>query len=283
MRVVTSEHPIVCFEVPVHRGGSPPGHTHAFHEVFFCRKHEGIQYAEDREYVAREGDLFLLPRNQPHCAQSGGDVLDAIVLYVGDVFPSTGAMDETCAKVWTQLCNRADAGENRIELFPSGRRALREGLDEMLAEARRYQTGQHWAMRILFERVLLGIYRDPCQAERFGAESRPSVNRRRVEDVLRYVHTHYQQTITVAQMSRLACLSRSHFHAVFKQETGMTLTDYIHSVRLRHAVELLEQKIDVAEVALRVGFENLSHFYHLFKRAYGMAPKQYCTETCCLE
>lgn len=63
---------------------------------------------------------------------------------------------------------------------------------------------------------------------------------------------------------------------IFKSTTGMSIPDYISDVRLRKAEELLmHSQINVYEIISKIGFDNESYFYRMFKRKYGYTPKEY--------
>lgn len=71
-------------------------------------------------------------------------------------------------------------------------------------------------------------------------------------------------------------VSRSHLHRKLKQLKGQNPSDYIKSVRLRHAAYLLSHKnIAVSEAGYATGFSSLSHFSNSFKEFYGISPTKY--------
>lgn len=58
-----------------------------------------------------------------------------------------------------------------------------------------------------------------------------------------------------------------------KELTGMTPNDYLRTARLKRAAELLlDDRLNVTEVAYKVGFEDPSYFSKCFKAYFGMAP-----------
>ena len=70
--------------------------------------------------------------------------------------------------------------------------------------------------------------------------------------------------------------SREHVCRVFKEQTGMTIGNYLNEIRIEHACAMLTTtNIDIIDIALESGFENLSTFYHLFKKTKGISPKRY--------
>ena len=61
-----------------------------------------------------------------------------------------------------------------------------------------------------------------------------------------------------------------------KQETGKTLLLHLRSLRISKAAEMLSQnRFNVTEVALEVGYQSLSHFSKAFSLEKGMTPSQF--------
>ena len=55
----------------------------------------------------------------------------------------------------------------------------------------------------------------------------------RIREVCRYVEQHYEEPLTIAQLSSLASMSRFHFARSFRAVTGVTPREYVNGVRLR--------------------------------------------------
>jgi len=77
-------------------------------------------------------------------------------------------------------------------------------------------------------------------------------------------------------LKAIASKSQEHLIRSFKKYLGQTPTEYINTLRLDSAATLLStSELAIYTVADESGFENLSHFYHLFKKRFGMSPKRY--------
>jgi len=71
-------------------------------------------------------------------------------------------------------------------------------------------------------------------------------------------------------------MSRVHMHRKLKELTNQSARDFIRSIRLKQAAEILStKKIGISELAYALGFSNLSHFSNSFHEFYGMSPKEY--------
>ncbi len=81
----------------------------------------------------------------------------------------------------------------------------------------------------------------------------------------------------VEQLSEELGMSRSNLHLKLKALTKQSASDYIRTIRLQHAAELLkEQKKNINEIAYEVGFNTPSYFIKCFKEKFGLTPKEYC-------
>ncbi len=91
-----------------------------------------------------------------------------------------------------------------------------------------------------------------------------------------YIQTHLGSSLTRQDIADNVHLSQNHLARLFRQEVGMSISEYILQERMKLAFGLLENTtLSVGEVALRVGYENYSYFLTLFRRVAGMTPSQY--------
>lgn len=82
-------------------------------------------------------------------------------------------------------------------------------------------------------------------------------------------------TAGVARMLEISGKSHEHLCREFRKHTGKTPTAFVNELRLNYARNLLAAGGDrVLDIAMEAGFENLSHFYHLFRKAYGISPAE---------
>lgn len=88
-----------------------------------------------------------------------------------------------------------------------------------------------------------------------------------------FIESCYAEPISLTDMAGAACLSRHHFLRLFTQVFHQTPHQFLTTVRLNHAWQLLAaHRHTVTEVCFAVGFENTSSFARLFKRHFGCSP-----------
>lgn len=95
----------------------------------------------------------------------------------------------------------------------------------------------------------------------------------------KFIHQHLDEPMPLGQVARIAGLSESHFCRLFKEATGMTLTDYVSRCRIEWAKkELLKPETRVSEIAFLIGYQSLSQFNRSFARIIGSSPTHWRRE-----
>lgn len=91
-----------------------------------------------------------------------------------------------------------------------------------------------------------------------------------------WVADHYAEPHPVAGMARLSGLAERSFKRRFTKVTGMAPLEYVHTLRLEEAKQILETTdLAVEAVAVDLGYEDASFFRRLFRRKVGMTPREY--------
>ncbi|MGC3945005.1 MAG: ATP-binding protein [Chryseolinea sp.] len=80
----------------------------------------------------------------------------------------------------------------------------------------------------------------------------------------------------VDQLAEAACMSRTQLFRKMHALTGLSPSEFIRDLRLRHAADLIASKSDtISQVGYRVGFRDQSYFAKCFKKQFGVAPSAY--------
>jgi AraC-like DNA-binding protein len=114
------------------------------------------------------------------------------------------------------------------------------------------------------------------------ADKKPAINpardRRRAVEAALWLEQHAHQAVDLDAVSQQAGLSPFHFLRLFARVLGVTPHQYLVRCRLRHAARLLADPTrSVTDVALDVGFQDLSNFVRTFRRAAGVSPRAFRT------
>jgi AraC-like DNA-binding protein len=99
-----------------------------------------------------------------------------------------------------------------------------------------------------------------------------------IDRVLSYLHAHYRDELSVADLASRAHVSASSFHRLFKRHVRMPLSAYLAQLRIGKACSLLmNTEIPISIVASEAGYYNYANFVRQFEKLKGMTPRQFRT------
>lgn len=94
-----------------------------------------------------------------------------------------------------------------------------------------------------------------------------------------YVHAHFADNLTLAQVARAAGVHPVYLGQIFRQEFGETLGEYLNRIRVRAAAAMLANSgLPLSAVALDLGFYDQSHFTRVFRQLTGATPGTFRAE-----
>jgi AraC-like DNA-binding protein len=98
---------------------------------------------------------------------------------------------------------------------------------------------------------------------------------RRAIRAKKFIEERFDSSLGLEEIAAAGNLSKFHFIRVFKRVYGRTPHQYLTSVRIAKAKELLKNQNSVTEACFAVGFESVTSFTDLFKRRVGQIPSAF--------
>lgn len=90
-----------------------------------------------------------------------------------------------------------------------------------------------------------------------------------------YIREHIYTKLTVDEVSEVLHFGKSYLSHRFREETGVTILEFIHREKIEEAKLLLRSHIPISDISEELGFSSQSHFTSLFKRFTGMTPHKF--------
>ena len=127
---------------------------------------------------------------------------------------------------------------------------------------------------VLITELMIRIFREEAYT--------PLINRSEPSSIDNYKHlldeidANYSY-ITFSDAAAFMGLSEPYFSRFFRKISGMTFSKYLNTVRLEHAIRMLQEhprRLSVTEIASRCGFETIRHFNRVFRDITGMSPRE---------
>ncbi len=244
-------------------------HTHTEHELVYC--------FDGTSRNLKKGDLLFYPAGSSHAVSIHEDTNIKIwqIYFSEELFSNSVHMDKEALFVLGQIKLYLKRG-NRIHLSKIGSERVGKLFESMQWEFKNRYHGYSWTIRLKLIELLVSVIRDREFVIPIRGDVAKPLSNSHIQDVIMYIHTNYMNELNIDDILRFCPLSRSHFHALFKKETGTTCVKYINDVRCQKAGELLaETDRPILDIAYACGFNTFSHFCHTFKDVYGYSPGQF--------
>jgi AraC family cel operon transcriptional repressor len=237
-------------------------HTHEFAELFWVNEGTGWHAINGDRCALSPGDLwFIRPEDAHGFSVSAGQRL----VMTNVAFPV------------------AAVAHLRARYFPRERHAWwaeRTGLAARLTPAALHRLNEAADALARAPRDLLHLDRFLLNVFAELVSDTPEVRPATVPDWLAEACRQLRQPDRLAQgvsgFFRLAGRSSEHVARVMRKTMNTTPTDYLNAVRISQAAfQLRMTNTPVTQVALAAGFQNLSHFFALFRARHGCSPGRY--------
>ncbi|MGY4688651.1 response regulator transcription factor [Salibacterium sp. K-3] len=97
-----------------------------------------------------------------------------------------------------------------------------------------------------------------------------------IDNTIHYIHENFQKDIKAQQVAENHFITPNYFSLLFRQETGFSFSEYLNSLRIKKAAELLVNTSNrVFEIAEYVGYKEYKYFVKVFKKHMGITPTHY--------
>lgn len=250
-------------------------HCHDFIEIVIILKGKGHFIINDEKVLVSEGNVLILnPGTYHRSIPDSPHTLTECYLAFTDVdfvnappnfFPffhgqkMLGKLPERVKKEIFQLCCSIDR------------------------ESQSRNPGRYFMLKAYLIQVICLLLRFDRQEEiadqhcLAGYEFKSPNKKYVVQQIMKYMENHYKEKISLDQIAENMYLSPFYISKLFKSETGDTPINYLISLRMEKAKELLNQNstLSIQEAAAAVGYEDAYHFSKLFKKYYGLSPLYY--------
>ncbi|MBC8052681.1 MAG: response regulator [Sphingobacteriaceae bacterium] len=239
---------------------------------------------EDNEDMRNYLSSYFNDKYTVHSAEDGKKGIELVEKVLPDLVISDVMMPEMTG---TEVCRRlkTDMRTSHIPIILlTARSPLCFKIEGLETGADDYIT-KPFSLKLLSVRVRNLLLSRISMRERFKTEfslqpsnvAITSPDEKFLSNVLEYIESRISDhTLSVEDICREIGLSRTHLYRKTKALTGLSMADVIRNIRLKRAVQLLEQeKLNINEVAYMVGFLDVDYFRKCFKTEYGFTPSEF--------
>ena len=248
-----------------------------------------IVIAEDDDEIRNYLDSELNGDYEIHLCTNGREALSETLhckpdLVISDVMMPEMDGNTLCTKIKTNpstnhipviLLTAKNRDEDKLE-------GLETGADEYIVKPFNMDILRRKIINLINTHRLLQLKygRNDVLEEQVEEVKMKTPDEKLLERVMSAINSHLNDSdLSVDMVAEEVGISRVHLHRKMKELTGQTPHDFIRNLRLKQAANLLaNQGMNVTEVMYACGFSNSASFSTLFKKFYGVSPRDYMKE-----
>ncbi len=248
------------------------GESHDFWEMVYVDKGEIVATSDGVRHIVPQGSAIFHKPNEFHRLAANGTIAPNVFIIT---FVCTSRdmqfFNEKITEIPTKLRSYiADIIDERHII-----RSDPPGTDTVNGRAVGIASEQ--MVKLYLEQFLILLLRgeEAAKPGRFSAE-REDWDNQLVNDMIHYLQEHIYQELSVSDLCRRFCYSKTQLSKVFKEATGSTIMDYYTRLKIKEAKYMIrEGNLNFSQIAVQLSFDNPQYFSRTFKRIAGMTPKEY--------
>lgn len=240
--------------------------------VYMCRG-DSRHRIGTKDVTLAEGELLLLGQNTPQELLPLDEDALAVSFFIkpelfGDILSFLGT-EETPLREFILRCLGQETPYGYLHFHVSDVKPIQNLMENLLLHLLEHPYSR-WAIPMYTVGLLFVQLLEESDRLTMGIREQQAIL-----GVLRYLETNYAGGSLTDAAAMLHCdvawLSRE-----IKRRTGRTYTELLQERRLRQAAWLLEHtRQRISDIALSVGYENVSYFHRIFQKRFGLSPKKY--------
>lgn len=253
-------------------------HYHNYYEFYYLLHGSRRMFLNNKVYSLHDGDMVAINKGAIHrttyLIEQGAAILNCerIVIafsddYVRDFIDMIG--NEQFLSAFT---------DGKITI-PEKKRAYFEDLLLRILEEDKYKdTFSALLCKKYCEEMMLFLLRYGNVTTSEVDESRLVVDHE-MEAAVVYINEHFKDEIDLHNMALRANMSQSHFSKRFKKAIGFGFKEYLNTVRIKYACELLTSTdMTITEISEKCGYMDSNYFGDAFRKMKGVSPRDYRKE-----
>ena len=251
-------------------------HWHENIQLFFLvQGHAFIECGKNQIY-AGPNSIVVINSNELHYMKSLSDDLTYYIIRFDPYFLFSNQVDLCQTKYIAPLSQNLISFNNLIE----NDNEILNCVNEMIREYFKKEIGYELSVKSYIYQLIVILMRGYINNIYTKKEISTKVNNlKRFELVFQYIELNYNEKILISDLSEMLNITTYHFCRLFKQLSGKTVIDYINNIRLEKAIPYLkEDKLNITEIALKCGFDDINYFSRIFKKYYNVSPTKFNSE-----
>lgn len=233
-------------------------HYHDFFEIYLLEEGACHYFIDNDSYDVVAGDIVLIPKGIIHKTMYDESEACRRLIYCPYSYIPAAAIPYFSSILY--IYRNPRVSKQVVRIF--------DAIEE------EYLRGDEFSEEILMHYMHLFFFLLARNSDIEIANKTGSIY---TTESITYIKENYATGVRLSEMAKKFSVSPEHLSRIFKRDTGLGISEYLSTVRLQRAQQLLlsSPALSVAEIAECCGFYDSNYFSKKFKEAYGISPMRF--------
>ena len=251
-------------------------HNHKFYELVYVCEGMVDHIMNGEHYLLGEGNYFFLSPNDKHMYVAINSEPFKVMVFAFD--PSMIDQSFTIETPFNEIIKHPSIGVSHKNLVSSpfavqffdDSKALLSVFSNSLSEYQQKKLGYLNVLRANLVKIIITCVRN------VSANPDSAKKSSFVDKIISYVNEHYAENISLLKLCNSLGYTVPYVSRVFKEQIGMTFSEYLIKVRVQKSCSLLlSTDMSVRHIANAVGYSNTDFFHKSFRKIIGETPNKF--------
>ena len=230
----------------------PTMHYHNSYELYYLEAGNREYFVDDQFFSVTSGDFVLISPSKLH-RTGEGYALRTII----------GFTEEFLLKTYTP-----EAARHLLKCFD---KVVISPSEEQHAELKNLIKSMHQGMGSTDFALSIGAI-----LQKLSLCTQEDPYDKRINHILKFIHQHFAEIENIEQIAAQLHISKHYLCRLFKNSMGITLIDYLNTIKVKNACTYLETSDkDIMEISQLCGYNSSAYFSNVFKKMMKESPSEY--------
>ena len=251
------------------------GEQHDFWEMVYIDKGSVMIKTENKETVLNQGEVIFHKPNEFHAIRAYESEPDFFVISFVSQSPTMSffegyrkKLDKNLHPFISSIIKEAESAF----VIPKNDTNLKK-----LCKKADAPIGSEQLIKIYLEQLLIQLIRKSSAKMEFAVfPSKESLETHLITEIKDFVEENLEKRFKISDICQYTGYSKSFLCKIFKDQTGVTILEYITKRRIKRARQMIREKgMNFAQISDRLAFDNPQYFSRVFKRVTGITPTEF--------
>ena len=252
------------------------GESHDFWEAVYADKGDITVFADDREFILPQGNIFFHKPNQWHTLHCSPDIANNVAIISFEcTSPDMSFFEDKMLTVGQE--DKTIISKIISEYTGAFSTPLNDPYTTRITRKKEAICGSEQLVKQYIAELIISFLRGTAASL---SRSQMSINRESAlcNMLVNYMVDHITESISINELVRYSGFNKTTIASVFRNTFDMSIMEYFINLKIDLAKKYLrENNYNISQISYILGYSSIHYFSRQFKKVTGLSPGEYCS------